>query len=183
MLQDKDISRDHPECRLDKTSHAIFFTTCTDKVLQDKGEDIFHNWTQSILQQSSLKVKPSEHSIRDIDVACLYSIDTLMKEHPILNRDTIFTQMDQSAITPRELRLRKRLKLTENGPSSRDSTKGQTSTATVMIGKDTSITHDGIEGQTSTTTVSDTSQNKCVRTTPHPLHVISTSLPPDPIET
>jgi hypothetical protein len=69
----------HPECRLDKTSHAIFFTTCADKVLQDKGEDIFHNWTQSTLQQSSLKAKPSEHSIRDIDIACLYSIDTLMK--------------------------------------------------------------------------------------------------------
>jgi hypothetical protein len=52
-----------------------------------------------------------------------------------------------------------------------------------MIDKDTTITQDSTEGQTSTTTVSDTSQNKCVRTTPHPLHVISTSLPPDPIET
>jgi hypothetical protein len=30
----------HPECRLDKTSHAIFFTTCADKALQDKGEDM-----------------------------------------------------------------------------------------------------------------------------------------------
>ncbi len=153
------------------------------KALQDKGEDIFHNWTQSTLQQSSLKAKPSEHSIRDIDVACLYSIDTLMKEHPISHLDTIFTQMDQSATTPRELRLRKRLKLTENGHSSRDSTKGQTSTATVMIDKDTTITQGSTEGQNSTTTVNDTSQNKYVRTTPHPLHVISTLLPPDPIET
>jgi hypothetical protein len=174
----------HPECRLDKTSHAIFFTTCTNKVLQDKGEDIFQNWTQSTLQQFSLKVRPSEHSIRDIDIACLYSIDTLMKEPPISNQNTIFNQMDQSALTPREVPLRKRHKITENGNSSRDSTKGQISTATVSIIR-TAISHKiALRGRTVQpfSVIMRKTNAYALRHTP-PLHVISTSIPPDPIET
>ncbi len=42
----------HADCRLNKTSNATFFTTYTDKVLEDKGEEIFHNWSESTLQQS-----------------------------------------------------------------------------------------------------------------------------------
>jgi hypothetical protein len=45
----------HPECRLDKTSHSIFFMTCTNQVLQDKGEEIFQSWSQDTLQQTATK--------------------------------------------------------------------------------------------------------------------------------
>jgi hypothetical protein len=61
--------------------------------------------------------------------------------------------------------------------------KRQISTATFPINEDSNITQDSTEGQSSATIVSDTAQNKCIRTTSYPLHVISTSIPPDPIET
>ncbi len=42
---------------------------------------------------------------------------------------------------------------------------------------------DTTEGQGSDITVTTANEEQCIRTTPHPLHVISTSPPPDPIET
>ncbi len=62
----------HPECRLDKTSHAIFFTTCTNQVLQDKAEDIFQDW-----MHSASRLTPSEQNTRDIGLAILRSIDIM----------------------------------------------------------------------------------------------------------
>jgi hypothetical protein len=119
-----------PECRLDKTSHSTFFTTCTNKVLQDKGEAIFQEWAQSSLEHSSVQITPSEHDARDIDLACLYSIDALMNgtqkrasstETMVYNQVLNFNLTAQSAMTPQEERLRKRqqiiretLKGTEN---------------------------------------------------------------------
>ncbi len=35
----------HPECRLDNFSHAVFFTTCeTNAALQQEGEQMFQEW-------------------------------------------------------------------------------------------------------------------------------------------
>ena len=150
----------HPECKLDKTSHAIFFTTCTNQVLQDKSEDIFQEWTHDALQHSPPRLTPSKQNARDIDLAILRSIDVM------------FSQGSQHALTPRELRARKRTNLTENVNSRQDNTEGQNSTATVLIDKTSDVRQD-------TTRL----QNQCRRTATHPLHVISTSQPPDPIET
>jgi hypothetical protein len=89
----------HPECKLDKTSHAIFFATCTNQVLQDKSEDIFLDWTKDALQHSQSKFTPSEQNTRDIDSAILRSIDEM------------FSQDAKHALTPRELRAKKRTML------------------------------------------------------------------------
>ncbi len=150
----------HPECKLDKTSHAIFFTTCTNQVLQDKSEDIFLDWTQDALQHSQSKFTPSEQHTRDIDSAILRSIDVM------------FSQDAQHALTPRELRAKKRTRLTENVFNRQDNTQGQNSTATVSINKNSNVRQDKSKDQ-----------SQCIRTATHPLHVISTSRPPDPIET
>ena len=144
----------HPECRLDKASHSIFFTTCTNKVLQEKGEDIFQEWAQSSLEHSSAHITPSENSARDIDLACLYSIDALMNgtqkrasstEKLVYNQDQSFNLNAQSAITPQERRLRRRhqiireaLMQTENVSQEQGSTVGQDSTTTVLTDHDSS---------------------------------------------
>jgi hypothetical protein len=189
----------HPECRPDKTSHSIFFTTCTNKVLQDKAEDIFQEWAQSSLEYPSVKITPSEHIARDIDLACLYSIDVLMNgtqrrtnstEILVYNQDQNFNLNAQSAMTSQEKRLRKRQQIirearkgTENVSREQGSTVGQDSTTTVPADPDSSNRQDTTEGQGSDITVSTADKEQCIRTTPHPLHVTSTSLPPDPIET
>ena len=113
----------HPDCKLDKTSHAIFFTTCTDQALQDKSEDIFLDWTQDALQHSQSKFTPSEQNTRDIDSAIIRSINE------------IFSQDANHALTPRELRAKKRTRLTENVFNRQSNTEGQNSTATVSINK------------------------------------------------
>ena len=151
----------HPECRLDKTSHTIFFTTCTNQVLRDKSEDIFQDWTQDALQHSPPRLTtPSGQNTRDIDLAILRSIDVM------------FSQGSQHALTPRELRARKRTNLTENVNSRQDNTEGQNSTATVSIDKTSDVRQDNTRRQ-----------NQCRRTATHHQHVISTTRPPDPIET
>jgi hypothetical protein len=129
----------HPECRLDKTSHSIFFTTCTNQVLQEKGEEIFQNWTQDTLQETASKITPSQHKASDIDSACVDAIDRLMKDTlqqrkhctniRVYSQKDTFEQADQSALTPRELRSRKRSKVTEIVIEKQSSTEGQSSTA------------------------------------------------------
>jgi hypothetical protein len=146
----------HPECKL----HAIFFTTCTNQVLQDKAEDIFQDWTQDALQHSASRLTPSEQNTRDIDLAILRSIGVM------------FSQDAQHALTPRELRAKKRTRLPENVFNRQDNTEGQNSTATVSINKNSEIRQDNTRDQ-----------SQCIRTVTHPLHVISTSRPPDLIET
>ncbi len=150
----------HAECKLDKTSHAIFFTTCTIQVLQDKSEDIFLDWTQDASQHSQSKFTPSEQNTRDIDSAILRSIDEM------------FSQDAKHALTPRELRAKKRTRPTENVFNRQSNTEGQNSTATVSINKNSESRKDRTKSQT-----------QRIRTATHPLHVISTSRPPDPIET
>ncbi len=96
----------HPECRLDKTPHSIFFTTCTNQVLQDKGEEIFQSWSQDTLQQAASKTTLSQHKASDIDSACLHAIDKLMKDtlkqrkhftsKRVYSQNKIFEQNDQS---------------------------------------------------------------------------------------
>ena len=79
--------------------------------------------------------------------------------------------------------MQKRLKVTEVVTQKQGSTEGQISTTTVPNKEVSSHRQDTTEGPSSDITASDASKSKCIRTTPHPLHVISTSLPPDPIET
>ena len=136
------------------------FTTCTNQDLQDKSEDIFQEWTQDALQHSPPRLTPSEQNTRDIDSAILRSIDVM------------FSQGSQHALTPRELRARKRTNLTENVNSRQDNTDGQNSTATVLIDEISDVRQDNTKRQ-----------NQCRRTVTHPLHVISTARPPDPIDT
>ncbi len=112
------------------------------------------------MQHSPSRLTPSEQNTRDIDLAILCSIDVM------------FSQDAQHALTPRELRAKKRTKLTENVNSRQDNTEGQSSTATVTIDETSDVRQDSAKGQ-----------GQCIRTATHPLHVISTSRPHDPIET
>jgi hypothetical protein len=109
----------------------------------------------------------------------------------VYNQDQSFNLTAQSAITPQERRLKNRqqiireaLRQTESVSQEQGSTVGQDSTTTVPIEQVTSDIQNITEGQSSDTTVLTADTEQCIRTTPHPLHVISsTSLPPDPIET
>ncbi len=58
----------------------------------------------------------------------------------------------------------------------------QDTTTTVPADPDSSNRQDTTEGRSSDITVPTADKEQCIRTAPHPLHVISTSLFPDPIE-
>ena len=119
----------------------------------------YSDWTQDASQHSQSKFTPSEQDTRDIDSAILRSIDVMS------------SQDAKHALTPRELRAKKRTRLTENVFNRQSNTEGQNSTATVSINKNSESRKDRTKSQT-----------QCIRTATHPLHVISTSRPPDPIE-
>jgi hypothetical protein len=69
----------HPECRVDISTHAVFFTACSaNEQLHNKGTEVFHKWVEST---SGAKITPKSLNCENgIDVLCLNSIHGLMKD-------------------------------------------------------------------------------------------------------
>ncbi len=69
----------HPECKVDNSTHAVFFTACSaNEQLHNKGTEAFHQWMEST---SGVKITPKTlHSGNDIDTLCLQAIHELMKD-------------------------------------------------------------------------------------------------------
>ncbi len=69
----------HPECKVDNSTHAIFFTACSaNEQLHNKGTEAFHEWMEST---SGARITPRTlNGGNDIDALCLQAIHELMKD-------------------------------------------------------------------------------------------------------
>ncbi len=69
----------HPECRVDNSTHAMFFTAYSaNEQLHNKGTEAFHKWMEST---SGAKITPkSLDGGNDVDTLCLNAIHELMKD-------------------------------------------------------------------------------------------------------
>ncbi len=69
----------HPECKIDNSTHAVFFTACSaNEQLHNKGTEAFHKWMEST---SGAKITPRTiHGGNGIDTLCLQAIHELMKD-------------------------------------------------------------------------------------------------------
>jgi hypothetical protein len=60
----------HPECKIDNSTHAVFFTACSaNEQLHNKGTEAFHKWMEST---SGARITPKTlNGENDIDTLCL----------------------------------------------------------------------------------------------------------------
>ncbi len=136
----------HPECRVDNSTHAMFFTACSaNELLHNKGTEAFHKWIQS---KSGAKITPkSLDSDNDVDTLCLNAIHELMKDGA-----------SRKKLSPRDIRALKRAKMT-HGPIETDVSNLITETiATVIPPSPESL------------------DSTCTRTHALSMHVISTAI-------
>ena len=143
----------HPECRVDNSTHAVFFTTCSaNEQLHNKGTEAFHTWMKST---SGAKIAP--HTLNgecDVDTLCLQAIHELMKDGA-----------SRKKLSPRDVRALKRAKI-NNGHN-------ETEVSDLETESISTVTQPSLEFSDST----------CTRTLSQPMHVISTAISPDPLDT
>ncbi len=152
----------HPECTLDNSFHAVFFTRCQrNNALQSKGDQMFQEWVHDLATggRNHTKINTRSNDIQDIDYLTINTIDGLMKDGAARHgKEPIFSN---AHLTPREMRALKR----NNPPLSKE-----------PLPKRSKHTH--TKAGSSTRPIA-----QCVRTITHPAHVISTTMAPEPINT
>ena len=143
----------HPECKVDNSTHAVFFTTCsTNEQLHSKGTEAFHSWMEST---SSVNTTPKTlHGESDLDTLCLQSIHELMKD-----------RASRKKLSPRDVRALKRAK-TSDGRDEANVPNLETETVTTVLPPSP-----------------ESIDSTCTRTRSQSMHVISTAIPPDPLDT
>ena len=152
----------HPECKLDKSSHAVFFTTCEANTnLQSRSEQMFQEWVHDLATGGTnpTRINTQSERTQDIDHLVIDTIDNLMKDGATRQRE--IPMFNNTHLTPREMRALKRSNL---------------SSGKEPLAKRVKRTSTQSENGTCPTT-------QCVRTLTHPAHVISTTMPPEPIAT
>ncbi len=112
----------HPECKVDNSTHAVFFTACSaNEQLHNKGTEAFHKWIEST---SGAKNTPKTLSGgNDIDTLCLQAIHELMKDGA-----------SRKKLSPRDVRALKRAKTIDGRNGTNVSNIGaETGDATIAI--------------------------------------------------
>ena len=152
----------HPECTVDNSFHAVFFTKCQmNTALQSKGDQMFQEWVHDLATggKNCTKISTRSNDIQDIDHLTINTIDSLMKDGATRHgKEPVF---NNAHLTPREMRALKR----NNPPVSKE-----------PLAKRAKITKQKAEGIARPSA-------QCVRTDTHPAHVISTTMSPEPINT
>ena len=143
----------HPECKVDNSTHAVFFTVCSaNEQLHNKGTEAFHKWMEST---SGANITPKTlNGENDIDKLCLQAIHELMKDGA-----------SRKKLSPRDVRALKRAK-------------------TIDDRIETEVSD--LETETISTAIppsQESSDSTCTRTFTQPMHVISTAISPDPLDT
>ena len=180
----------HPSCRLDTSTHSVFFTETPEcEELQLASNAIFSSWyaeNLAITQDAtfSSETLPSN----DLHQLVVSAIDRLMTGGMEQEHDAF------AGLTPRELRAQKRNKkrqrtVDQSERSVFDTTipPDQSMGRSQQSNDEESDTDDrtpfSVEEVTSDSpTATPTTENECQRTLRHPLHTISTSAPPLPID-
>ncbi len=154
----------HTECKLDNSSHAVFFTTFeANTTLQSKSEQMFQEWVHDLATGGTnpTRINTQSDKIQDIDHLIIDTIDSLMKDGATRHGKVLM--FNNTHLTAREMRALKR-----NNPTSGKEplAKGTKRTSTQLGSNTCPIT-------------------QCVRTVTHPAHVISATMSPisEPIAT
>jgi transposase InsO family protein len=145
----------HPECKVSNSAHSVFFTTCSsNEQLHSKGTEAFHKWTEST---NGANISPkSLKGETDIDVLCLKSVQRLMKDGA-----------SRKKLSPRDIRA-------QNRAQGKDPSK-------VTIEPPMSNLEDPFK-MVVAPPIQESLDSTCKRTEVHPMHVISTAISPDPLE-
>jgi hypothetical protein len=155
----------HPKCRLDNDQHVVFFTQCADCPELDKAShQIFSSWYASCITDANTIILPRTMSrSQDINVLVLSLIHSLMVD----GAQRKLKQRNPSVSTT------KPTKLANSGsqPSAREQRAAKR-----LWAANTEATED--PPQTPLSPQGD----QCNRTTTRPLHTISTTIPPKPID-
>jgi hypothetical protein len=143
----------HPECKVANSPHAVFFTTCS------ANKQLHSKGTEAfhkwIESTSGVRITPRTLSDEnDIDTLCLQAIHELMKDGA-----------SRKKLSPRDIRALKRAKTIDN----RDETEVS-----------------NLETETISTAIPpllESSDSTCTCTQTNSMHVISTAILPNPLDT
>ncbi len=133
--------------------HAVFFTTCS------ANEQLHIKDTQAFHEwmqsTSGANIAPKIlNGENDLDTICLQAIHDLMKD-----------EASREKLSPRDVRALKRARINDKLNETEVSILGSETIATV------------------TPPSPESSDSTCTRMIEHPMHVISTAIPPDPLDT
>jgi hypothetical protein len=155
----------HPKCRLDNDQEVVYFTQCADCPELDKASyQIFSSWYASCITDANMTILPRTMSrSQDINFLVLSFIDSLMVDGA--QRKT--RQRNLSVSTTKPTAVTK----SSSKPSAREQRAAKR-----LRASNTEATED--PPQTPLSTQGD----QCNRTATHPLHTISTTIPPKTID-
>ena len=176
----------HPSCRLDTSSHSVFFTEvpeCED--LQRASSAIFSSWyTENVTVTHDATFSTETLSSTDLHQLIVETIDRLMTGGIGQEHDAF------SSLTPREMRAQKRNNKRQRSVDFSES--GSTETPEKPPKRLNNSKNQPVNPVDSSEIpeeedINDPSSepmilNECQRTAKHPLHTISLSAPPLPIE-
>jgi hypothetical protein len=160
----------HPSCRLEKSTHSVFFTGITDNdTLQRTTNAMFTSWYIENVESTDTTFSSTDMSSHDLDLLVVDAIDRLMTGG-ISHKHDAFANL-----TPRELRAKRR---EINRKIAAVQSKGQDDVTVTF--PDQSENEEASKSDSSSS--SETQSTECQRTLNHPLHTISTAPPPLSIE-
>ncbi len=142
----------HPEWKVVHSPHAVFFTTCS------ANEQLHIKGTEAFhkwMESTSGAniVLKTLNGGNDIDTLCLQAIHDLKKDGA-----------SRKKLSPRDVRALKRAKIIDK--------RNETEVSILESETISTVTPPSHESSDST----------CTRTLTHPMHVISTAIPPDPLD-
>jgi hypothetical protein len=160
----------HPSCRLETSTHSVFFTEITDnETLQSATNAMFSSWYIENVELTDATFSSKDMSSQDIDLLVVDAIDRLMTGGISHEHDAF------ANVRPRGLRAKRRDNYRQ--VITNQSTGQDDSTTTFP---DQSENEE--ESKSNSNSSSEEVSTECQRTLNHPLHTISTALPLHPIE-
>lgn len=159
----------HPLCKLSNSAHKVFFATCSsNKELHNKSQDIFNDWTaaqaRSNVRQPNDVVPASLKGINDVDRLGSAVLDDLFKD-------------GASRKVKPEITL-----ASEHRRITRSHAKTQRNRERNSVSKKRSLRAAQRKSERKNNDTAEISEDECIRKDNHPMHVISTTEPPLPLE-
>jgi hypothetical protein len=143
----------HPECRVSNSTHAVFFTACSSNEQLQAKRTEAFHAWTNSMDGAKISPKTLDGG-NGIDTLCLRAVHALMKDGA-----------SRKKLSPRDVRAQKRAKI--NVVSNEIELSNLEDPFKMVVAPPTQESLD----------------STCKRTKVHPMHVISTAISPDPLET
>ena len=141
----------HPSCRLETSTHSVFFTEITDDdTLQPITNAMFSSWYVENVESTDTTFSSKDMSSHDLDLLVVDAIDRLMTGGISQEHDAF------SNLTPRELRAKRR---ENNGKITTDQSKDQNDVTANFPDQSESETEE--ESKTNSSPSSETKSTEC----------------------